>query len=332
MEKVEKEITSFYIHFNQDSHSMPIEDYQKAVNTTKIIFDNLTQDIIKTNEVKLMVSAPKEGGIVINWDIVTCAIAGTAFIWQFIESESGKLIIKRIFNKTPIEIINEGFDKLDFIKAVIKAFFEMKQDELKRLIDELKEINEEAVKLDKSLKAAGDFYFMCNSNQDINGIGFSLEHEFPIERKDFFEHLTNDIIRDLGVHTEYKSLTIVKPVTKRTSKGKWTLSETGANQEQNYTMEDEKFKEKTLNGDFVKQNPEDDEILALTEYNVETKNGIRIVKDRKVIEIYEFNKKKFENRDLPEDFELNKAKRKNNDTGQLNLFDLLDKNEENDNA
>lgn len=331
MEQVEKEVTSFYIHFNQDTHSMPIEDYQKAINTTKIIFDNLTKDIIKTNEVKLMVTAPKEGGIVINWDIVTCAIAGAAFIWQFIESESGKLIIKRLFNKTPQEMINEGFDKLDFIKAMIKAFFEMKQDELKKLIDDLKEVNEDIVKLDKSLKAVGDFYFMCNRNPNINGIGFSLEHEFPIDRKDFFEHLTNDIIRDLGVHTEYKSLTIVKPVTKRTSKGKWTLSETGANEEQNYTMEDEVFKEKTLNGDFVKQNPEDDEILALTEYNVEYKNGIKSVKDRKVIEIYEFNKKKFENRDLPENFELNRAKKKEINDGQLNLFDQL-KNEGDNNA
>ena len=97
-------------------------------------------------------------------------------------------------------------------------------------------------------------------------------------------------------------------------------------------MEDEIFKEKTLNGDFVKQNPEDDEILALTEYNVETKNGTRVIKDRKVIEIYEFNNKKFENRDLPKDFELNKAKRKSNDTGQLSLFDMPNQNEENDNA
>lgn len=331
MKQEKKRITPFYIHFNQDNHSMPVEDYQKAINTTKVIFDNLTKDIIKTNEVKLMVTAPKEGGIVINWDIVTCAIAGAAFIWQFIESESGKLIIKKLFNKTPQEMINEGFDKLDFIKAMIKAFFEMKQDELKKLIDDLKEVNEDIVKLDKSLKAVGDFYFMCNRNPNINGIGFSLEHEFPIDRKDFFEHLTNDIIRDLGVHTEYKSLTIVKPVTKRTSKGKWTLSETGANEEQNYTMEDEAFKEKTLNGDFVKQNPEDDEILALIEYNVEYKNGIKAVKDRKVIEIYEFNKKKFENRELPIDFELNRAKKKDIDNGQLKLFDQL-KNEGDDNA
>lgn len=324
MDKVEKSVTSFHIHFNQDNHSMPIDDYQKAINTTKIIFDNLTKDIIKTDEVKLMVYAPKEGGIVINWEIVAVAFAGASFFWQFISSDEGRLIIKRMFNKTPQEMINEGFDKLDIIKAMIKAFFEMKQTELKQLIDELKEVNEDVVKLDKSLKAVSDFYFMCNRNPNINGIGFSLEHEFPIDKKDFFEHLTNDIVRDLGTHTEYKSLTIVKPVTKRKSKGKWTLSETGANDEQNYAMEDEVFKEKTLNGDFVKQNPEDDEILALTEYNVEYKNGIKTVKDRKVIEIYEFNKKKFENRELPIDFELNRAqKKKDIDDGQLNLFDQL---------
>lgn len=328
--KQPEEVKSFYIHFNQNNHSMPIEDYQKAINTTKIIFDNLTKDIIKTNEIELMVSAPQKGGLVINWEIVAVVLTGVSFFWQFITSNEGKLIVRRIFNKTPDEMINGGFDKLDFIRAMIKAFFEMKQDDLKQLINELKEFNEDIVKLDKSLKAVGDFYFMCNSNQNIDGIGFSLEHEFPIERKDFFEHLTNDIIRDLGVHNEYKSLTIVKPVTKRASKGKWTLSETGANEEQNYAMEDEIFKEKTLNGDFVKQNPEDDEILALTEYNVEYKNGNKVIKDRKVIEIYEFNKNKFENRELPIDFELNRVKKKEISDGQLNLFDQLKNKGDND--
>ena len=332
MEKIEKEVTSFHIHFNQNTHSMPIEDYQKAINTTKIIFDNLTKDIIKTNEVKLMVSAPKEGGVVINWEIVAVVFAGFSLFLQFITTPEGRLITKRIFKKTPEEMINEGFDKLDFIKVMIKAFFEMKQDELKQLIDELKKVNEDIVKLDKSLKAVSDFYYMCNSNPNINGIGFSLEHNFSIDRKDFFEHLTNDIVRDLGAHTEYKSLTIVKPVTKRTSKGKWTLSETGANEEQNYTMEDEVFKEKTLNGDFVKQKPEDDEILALIEYNVEYKNGFKTIKDRKIISIYEFNKKKFENRDLPKDFELNKVKKKDMYNGQLSLFDMPNRNKENDDA
>lgn len=329
MDKVEKKVTSFYIHFNQNTHSMPIEDYQKAINTTKIIFDNLTKDIIKTNEIKLMISAPKEGGLVIDWQIVAVALAGASLFWQFITSKEGKLIIKRIFNKTPSEMINDGFDKLDFVKAIIKAFFVMTQEELKQIIDELKAINEDIVKLDKSLKAVSDFYIMCNKNKNIDGIGFSKEHIFVVERKDFFSHLTDDIIRDLGVHNEYKALTIVKPVTKRTSKGKWTLSETGTNEEQNYTMEDEIFKEKTLNGDFVKQNPEDDEILALTEYSVETKNGAKFIKDRKVIEIYEFNKKKFENRDLPNDFKLNEAKKKNINTGQLSIFDQQIKNEEN---
>ena len=328
MEEVEKKCKKFYIHFDQDNHSMPVEDYQKAINATKIVFDNLTKDLIKTDEIKLIISAPKEGGLVIDFDIITCSITALAFFWQFITSYEGKLIIKRMFNKTPEEMINDGFDKLDLIKVMIRAFFEMKQDELKQLINDLKDLNEEIIKLDKSLKAVSDFYNMCNKNKDIKAIGFSLEHNFSVKRNEFLSHLTNDIIRDLGVHSEYKSLTIVKPVTKRTSKGKWTLSETGTNEEQNYTMEDEIFKEKTLNGDFVKQNPEDDEIIALTEYNLESKNGNKIVKDRKVIEIYEFNKKKFANRELTEDFELNKARKKGIDNGQLSLFNQQIQNEE----
>lgn len=43
MDKVEKEVTSFYIHFNQNTHSMPIEDYQKAINTKGL---KKSQDIL----------------------------------------------------------------------------------------------------------------------------------------------------------------------------------------------------------------------------------------------------------------------------------------------
>lgn len=333
MKEVQYRIEKFYIHFNQDEHYMPIEDYEKAIKATKTIFENVTKDIIKSDNVDLVISAPKNGGLVIDWGFVGCMIGLSALVLQFIESETGKHIIKRYWNKTPVEIIDEKIDDITFIKNIILSIFKMSHEELKKIIDEIAKFNEEIVKLDKSLKAVSDFYQMCNKNKNIKSIGFSQEHKFDIERKDFYSHLSNDIIRDLGIHNEYKSLTIVKPVTKRKSKGKWTLSETGTNEEQNYTMNDEKFKEKTLNGDFVKQNPEDDEILALVEYDVESKNGYRVIKDRKVLEIYEFNKEKFENRELPNNFELNKAKKIKKDNNQLNLFEhYYDKENEDNNV
>ena len=48
--------------------------------------------------------------------------------------------------------------------------------------------------------------------------------------------------------------------------------------------------------------------------------------------MYLFNGNKFENRELPDDFELNNAKLKTGLTGQLSLFDMPNRNEENDDA
>lgn len=314
MQKAEKKIEEFYIHFDQDKHYLSVKDYELVIKTTKEIFNNVTKDIMEINDVELLVYAPEKGCIITIFGISI----GVGGILYFLETDIGKTFVKGLLGHEPSYWAGKTGE---LIRAIIIKLYTASQDELKTFIEEMRKINEVVVKLDKSLKAISNFYIMCNKNAGLRGIGFEKEENFPIQRKDFFSHFTDDIIRDLGVHNEYKALTIVKPVTKRTSKGKWTLSETGTNEEQNYSMEDEAFREKTLNGDFVKQNPEDDEIIALTEYNLESKNGNKVIKDRKVVTVYEFNKNKFENRELPSDFELNNAKLKADLTGQLNLFE-----------
>ncbi len=325
MQTTEKETEKLYIHFKQDSHYMPVEDYEQVIKSVKNVFYNVTKDIIKTNEVDLVVYAPQEGSLIATLGLIFAggafAVTTMSFILQFIESETGKHIIKRLMKKDVIEIVDEKIDKIIFVKMFIEAIFLTTQDELKTIIEEIEKFNKDITALDKSLKAVSDFYILCNKNKQIDAIGFSKEENFPITKNDFYSHMTNDIVRDKGLHCEYKKLTIVKPVIKRDSINKWTLSEVGTKDEQSYSMEDIIFKEKTLNGDFVKQGIDDDEIIALTEYKLETKNGIEKPKDRKIMEVYLFNGNKFENRELPTDFELNNAKLKADLTGQLNLFE-----------
>ena len=325
MQTTEKETEKLYIHFKQDSHYMPVEDYEQVIKSVKNVFYNVTKDIIKTNEVDLVVYAPQEGSLIATLGLIFAggafAVTTMSLIFQFIESETGKHIIKRLMKKDVIEIVDEKIDKIIFVKMFIEAIFLTTQDELKTIIEEIEKFNKDITALDKSLKAISDFYILCNKNKQIDAIGFSKEENFPITKNDFYSHMTNDIVRDKGLHCEYKKLTIVKPVIKRDSINKWTLSEVGTKDEQSYSMEDIIFKEKTLNGDFVKQGIDDDEIIALTEYKLETKNGIEKPKDRKIMEVYLFNGNKFENRELPADFELNNAKLKADLTGQLNLFE-----------
>lgn len=333
MKKTEKEMEKLYIHFKQDCHYMPVEDYEQIIKSVKNIFNNVTKDIIKTNELNLVVYAPQKGSLIATLGLIftggAFGVTTMSFILQFIESKTGKHIIKRLMKKDVIEIVDEKIDKIIFVKMFIEAIFQTTQDELKTIIEEIEKFNKDITVLDKSLKAVSDFYILCNKNKQIDAIGFSKEENFPITKKDFYSHMTNDIVRDKGLHCEYKKLTIVKPVIKRGSTNKWTLSEVGTKDEQSYSMEDVIFREKTLNGDFVKQGIDDDEITALTEYKLETKNGIEKPKDRKIMKVYLFNGNKFENRELPNDFELNNAKLKVDFTGQLNLFEQNDKEDNN---
>lgn len=336
MEEIKNKTEKIYIHFKQDNHYMPVEYYEQVIKSAKIIFNNITKDIIKTNEVDLVVYAPQKGSLIAVLGLVFAggafAVTCMSFILQFIESETGKHIIKRLMKKDAMDIIDEKIDRLLFIKMFIEAIFQTTQDELKAIIEEIEKFNKEITVLDKSLKAVSDFYILCNKNKQINAIGFSQEEIFPIKKNDFYSHMTEDIVRDKGIHNEYKELTIVKPVVKHNSTNKWTFSEKESSEEQNYLMEDIVFKEKTLNGDFVKQSINDDEIVALTEYKLETKNGIEKPKNRKIVKVYLFNGNKFENRELPDDFELNNAKLKTGLTGQLSLFDMPNRNKENDDA
>ena len=202
-----KNIENLYIHFNQDEHYLPIKDYELVIKTTKEIFDNITKDIMETKDAELLVYAPQKGCLITIFGI---SISIGAIVY-FLETDIGKAFVKGLLGHEPAYWAGKTGE---LIRDLIIKIYTLSQDELKQLIDSLKNYGNTIYKLDKSLKAVNDFYSMCNRNTDIRAVGFTNEENFPVSRKDFYAHLTNDIIRDFGVHNEYKALTIVKAVKK----------------------------------------------------------------------------------------------------------------------
>ena len=181
MEQVENSFDKFYINFKQNDDYMPIADYELIIKSTKVIFDNITQDIMNIgSDAKLMVYAPQKGCIITIFGIsVSISVYG---IFKFLESDMGKSFIKELTGCEPAYWTGQ-LGKL--IKTIIVRIYSMSQKELEELVEKFREFDECATKLDKSRKAVSNVFQMCKNNPKIEAVGFSLEDNYTIA-KDFF--------------------------------------------------------------------------------------------------------------------------------------------------
>lgn len=322
MEQVEKGFEKLYINFKQNDNYMSIADYEKVLSSTKTIFENITQDIMSIgSDVELMVYAPQKGCV-----ITIFGISITTYgIFKFLESDMGKAFVKELTGHEPAYWSGQ-LAKL--IKTMIVKIYSMSQKELEEFVEKFREYDECANKLDKSRKAVSNVFQMCKNNPNIEAVGFSEEDVYAITKDDYDLHITGDITKDLDSKTVFKRLKIIRPVTANNLKDKWTLAEKGVSEGQNYIMDDARFQAKTLNGNFVKQGSNDDEIEALIEYKVVMKNGEERQKDKKVLMVYSMNGESFEGRTLPDDtifYEPQTIMKKEEHVTQISLLDQLKK-------
>ena len=322
MENVEKGFEKLYINFKQNDNYMSIADYEEVLKSTKTIFNNITQDIMNIgSDVELMVYAPQKGCIISIFGIkVSITIAG---IIAFAETDMGKAFIEELTGHKPDYWMRQP---AKLIKTLIVKIYSMSQKELEEFVEKFRKYDECANKLDKSRKAVSNVFQMCKNNSNIEAVGFSEEDIYTITKDDYDIHITGDITKDLDSKTVFKRLKIIRPVTANNLKDKWTLAEIGVSEGQNYIMEDARFQAKTLNGNFVKQGSNDDEIEALIEYRVVMKNGEERQKDKKVLMVYSMNGESFEDRKLPADAVFDEPKtiiKKEEHATQIGLFDQL---------
>lgn len=328
MEQVENDFEKLYINFKQENNYMSIADYEQILKSTKTIFENITQDIMNIGpDVKLMVYAPQKGCVVTIFGISITAYG----IFKFLESDIGKAFVEELTEHKPAYWSGQ-LAKL--IKTIIVKLYSMSQQELEEFVEKFRKYDECINKLDKSRKAVSNVFQMCKNNPLIEAVGFQNEDIYAIAKNDFDKYIVGDITKDLNSRRVLKHLKIIRPVTANNLKDKWTLAEIGVSEGQNYLMEDAKFQAKTLNGNFVKQGSNDDEIEALVEYRVVMKNGEERPKDKKVLFVYSMNGKSFEGRRLPLDAVFDEPKtiiKKEEHSIQMSLLDQL-KQEENNNV
>lgn len=329
MDKVEKDFEKLYINFKQNDNYMSISNYEQVLKSTRIIFENLTQDIMEIgSDAELMIYAPQRGCI-----ITIFGVSITTYgVFKFLESDMGKAFIKELTGHEPAHWTGRMGA---LIRTLIIKIYSMTQDELETFIEKYRQYDEIVCKLDKSRKAASNVFQMCKNNPLIEAIGFQKEDVYVVNKEDFEKHITSDITKDLGSEKVYKRLKIIRPVTANNLKDKWTLAEVGTSDGQNYLMEDARFQAKTLNGNFVKQGVNDDEIEVEVEYKKILKNGEEKHKDRKILKVYTMNGESFEGRTVPANAvfdEPMKIIKQEQEVMQTSLLDQLKQFEENNNA
>jgi hypothetical protein len=161
---------------------------------------------------------------------------------------------------------------------------------------------------------------MCDGNPKIDAIGFDSSKKFPINRKNFKDHISPDITRRLPSEFALHELIIVSSVNidKRVV---WTLKDKHTGKIISAYMEDEYFKKGLLSGRYpLKKAGSDDEITAYIEYKMEEENGIKKCLEKCLNTIYKFNEINIQ--DIPDGLVIAEPSIKEF-SKQTSLFDII---------
>ena len=144
---------------------------------------------------------------------------------------------------------------------------------------------------DKIIKAQSDFYRVLDKDNNIRALGFTEESVYPIQRKDFSLHISDDIERDKPAEIALKNLVIYRSLNVNED-GKWEFRDKADGKHFSATIEDENFKNKFLSGKTpLKKSKQDDEIKALVQYDKKIKNGNTTNPTISIKTVYYFNNK-----------------------------------------
>lgn len=310
-----------YIHLNSEEHYLTTEEFVQIVNATQEIYKDLKTNLIETeDDIKLIILPPEKGSFLIDLAVTGGKVVSsigpvvavtTVTTCAFLETEIGKKFIKGLTGNEP-GFYAEKYGKL--LSDCIKGIYTKNIHELKAIIPTI-------VNLDASLKAKSNFYVICNSNKGIKSIGFDETENYPIERDSFFDHMTNDIIRELPPVEKIQKLIIEKPTIVE-KKGNWFCQDAETKEYLSVSIEDNYFIDSVLEGkNPLKQSKDPDTIVGKVIYNKQLVNGKERKKSTIITDVYKFNDRQL--KEMPKDL-LNK-KVESKDNKQLNIFKDINK-------
>ncbi len=302
------------IHFNVNKHEIAFRNFVETTRATEKIFNELNQKLFDGKLKYELVIIPPEPGTFLNKIGWKHLLIGTAVAsWGFIESDIGKAYIKGLTGQEPAywsERAGEATKELVLLRDATKGALEKTSEEL------CKSGITNSV-LPKLFEGKREFYNSCLANEEISGIGFSPQSNFPISRNSFSNHISKlneelDQTVDLKVH----ELVIISPVT-ADKNNIWRTIDKNTKEKINFYLKDDDFHWKFLAGKFpLKQSQEDDELIALIRHEKTYKNGEIVFQRKSAVKIYQFNQLKLA--DIPSDISVSSI---NNSEGlQMNLF------------
>lgn len=297
---------AFICHLDTESHSIPLSDFLKISESMNIMCKTVAETLYNTTKCTVMIQAPEAGSMKILYSIlIPVALA----------------FVPDITNGTLKEFT--GHDVSYYVGKTERALVDSISNLNQKTAHELKTLSNNSPdtiqpQIDKIIKSSSDFYNTLQKNKTIKGVGFSNDHIFPIKRKDFSLHTTNDVLRDVPNEQVLKRLIIYKSLNVNED-GKWEFRDCADGSHFSASIEDESFKIRFLNGkNPLKKTKKDDEILALVEYDKQMKNGVVGRGDILIREIYTFNGKPL--KDTPDGIVENLALPKKENDLQGDLF------------
>ena len=301
---------TIYFYFNTVESKLNIDTFNQMVKSINVVTNDVTKIFFDDKSTCEIYVLPAENGSFKSKfaiTVITTASLGllTNFGDGFIDGLTGH-DTKYYGNKCG-----------ELVKDATIGIFSKTTEELNKIIPE-------DLILDSALNAKSNFYLSIINDSNIKSLGFSNNDKTKIQRTNFTAYTSPDIIRDVDNTEEYAKLTIIKPVTVRSSQ-MWTLKDHSKGRNDDYKILDEEFKNLVWGGgNPLKETEKPDEIIAKIEYVKEMKNGIVSTVETNITDVYKFNDKEIKK--LPNDFKLNEPKKKNKTNevpGQISIWDAF---------
>jgi hypothetical protein len=253
------------LHFDVPEHSLPLNEFITSAQAIKNIISDFDGELFEGKlRPEFYVLPPHKGGLIEALGIVLASgVTVSGIMWAFINSDVGKAYIKGLTGKEPTQFAKElGEEHRDLFSsdsgstgqkysyknkliAVLLTYIlaQMVMGFIEKEPLVLDEIGVTKKKHRVAYQAKNSLIQSCINNPNVNGLGFSESHIFPISRQDFEKHIVDfppDDDEDIKWIADACDVKVNSPNWKREGKRQWQ-GDTDKFQELNFSIEDEAF-------------------------------------------------------------------------------------------
>ncbi len=282
-----KDYKKIFIHFDVKDHHIRYDSHLAALEASNVIIHEINKRLFKDQINCEILILPGESGtflikLAICTKFIVIGLGGLGAVLSVTESQAFKGFVKGLTGKE-WDNYKIGEDIGLFFRDATKGIFLAEKDKLEKIIPP--EIN-----LDKAIKFKSEFYKKCIENEEVKGLGFEDDNNFPIQRSNFLKHVSlEDKIREVPSDFSIIDATIISPVNVDKNY-KWKIQNNKNGEVISAYMNDLDFKSRLLSGRSpLKQSSKADVIKILLEQKKHERNGEVENKEKSINTIFDFN-------------------------------------------